>query len=257
MAKANPHTTPALNIANVTDDREQANTSALTRRTLLHGSAASLVVAGAGGAIAQTAPPVDPLISLGEAWAAAQRRYEAACEQWSTIYDALPESAKGGWPIIDRSLPIFSDFPDLEQIGTMNRDRVSLSELRACNQAEQATAGDPVELAECRAVGRARVRWWIAYQRESVRLNAESGLDAADEYLDAQIDELDAVRDAIGERPAVTLAGAVVKLRVAAQAMMNDVMDGDGVVEFEAMEWSETVTLAVLADLDRIAGGAA
>jgi hypothetical protein len=77
---------------------------------------------------------------------------DAEASMWP-LFDALPESAKGGWPRIDRSLAIFRDFPpidinDLE----FHRDRVTLSDLKELNRAaEAAVAGDPVALAGCRA----------------------------------------------------------------------------------------------------------
>jgi hypothetical protein len=162
-----------------------------------------------------------------------------------------------GLPLIDRSLRIFRGFPKYPRIGTIRRDAVTLSELMGCNlHAEQAVAGDPVKLAKCRADGRARVRWWNAYRRELERLRSESGFEEANEQLEARDDERNAVADAICAMPAETIAGVIVKLRVVARSILVNNSNADHVVNYEEMEWHETATLAVLADIERIARGA-
>jgi hypothetical protein len=56
--------------------------------------------------------------------------------------------------------------------------------------------------------------------------------------------------------PAITLAGAIFKLRVVVSIVKQDHSDADGVVGYDEMDWDETGTLAVLADLERLAAGA-
>ena len=122
--------------------------------------------------------------------------------------------------------------------------------------AEQAVAGDPVKLAKCRADGRARVRWWNAYRRECERLRSESGLDAGEEQFEARVDERNAAGDEICAMPEETIAGVIVKLRVVAHSILANNSNECRVVNYKEMEWHERATLAVLADIERITGGA-
>lgn len=243
MAKANPRSTP------------------FSRRTVLRGSATSIVALAAvvpalvpQAALAAGAP--DPLIALFDRFTEAEQLYKVQSKRSATIWKALPETARGGWPRIDRSLPIFRDFPPVSEGFDAICDRPNLQEIRAYNTNVEIDAdGDPAALAKVREDGRARVRWWIAARRDCERIRAESGADEADEMLIEYGNVMDEAAQAVLNGEPTTLAGALIKLRVVVYLVKQDHSVNEGEA-LEELSWQEEGTISVLADFERLAGRA-
>jgi len=231
----------------------------VSRRAILRGAAAASALAAAPASLATTttAPAVDPLVALYGRFDDLNRQYRAHNARCSAIHETLPECARGGWPKIDRTLAIFRDFPPIGDGFPGLDDRLNRDELAALNlDLEERTGGDRGALARVRSDSRARVRWWKAWRRDGKRISAESGWDAAAAVAEESCDAMRDALDAVFEAEPTTVAGAVLKLRAVVHAMEREHCDHEDVVDREEFDPHETAAVAVLADFERLAGGA-
>src|SRR5258708_22252751 len=142
----------------------------LSRRTILRAPAASATIVAPAVAMAAltSAPPTEPLLALEAKWRASWAETVEAGRQWSAIHDTLPEHAQGGWPRIPHNSPLF-DGPHMVAFA-LPGTAISLRDLRTGNQKverfERTIEATPARIAEIRAQGRARVRWWIETYRD-------------------------------------------------------------------------------------------
>ena len=209
--------------------------SGLPRRALLKGAAiaaAGLAVAGgivgkgAMKASSQKAPAKNDsrLLDLERQWGEARAAAQRSGKAHLAALDSLPAWARPGddnhgihvgWPELDRQHPAFRSLDSAEWAHFSTRP--NLSQLRGYNRlvlAHSAPGSDEYE-ARKRA-GNARVRAWIARQREQRGLKASRDADhfaALGEKLGERMLELEY---RILETPAETIAGLAAKIRVSA-----------------------------------------
>ena len=132
------------------------------------------------------------------------------------------------------------------------RARAAVSELQvgggdrafpADDQMERQAKNEPDRYAKVRARDRARVRAWIARQREAQALERELGIHDWDERTEPLYERLDAIETEICKTPARTPAGIAVKLRICAHYKgLSDPDDVD--------DWNDGMVLAALRDPD-------
>jgi hypothetical protein len=246
MNKANPHSTP------------------LTRRAILRATAASATIMAPAVAMAALprAAPTEPLLALEAKWRASIADTNEAGRQWSAIHDTLPEHAQGGWPRIPTSSPLF-DGPHAVVLGRPGT-AISLTELRKINSKiekfERTVGASPERIAEVRAEGRARVRWWIETYRDGNRISAESGFDAAGDHCEVVGAKLIEFQNQILKARAVTIDGVRIKLAVLLHmATINGYTDfyGNVVKPLEDWDYTDRALFNLHLDAERLAGGAA
>ena len=118
-----------------------------------------------------------------------------------------------------------------------------------------------------RAEGRARVRSWIARLREQRVLREKSGFYEIDARWEVLADRLTDVTDEIMETPAAGARGVAVKLRIYRWNILEQ--EGLGCASRgdpdpstyrdtpASFDWPERYAVYALADIERLAGGAA
>jgi hypothetical protein len=206
--------------------------------------------------------PIEPLLALEAKWRASIAETWEASRQWSAIHDTLPQHAQGGWPRVPHPSPLFVDYPIVAN--AKPGVSISLRELRELNSHMEKfvkmIGATPQRIAEVRAQGRARVRWWINTYRDGNRISAESGLDDAEAYCEAAGTKLIEIQNQILNARTGTIDGVRIKLAVLLHmATINGYTDSHGNIVKPVEDWDYTdrALYNLHLDAERLAGGAA
>ena len=236
----------------------------LSRRAVLRVTAAGAAAVAPFRAMAAltSTTPTEPLLALEAKWRASFAETVKASRQWSAIHDTLPEHAQGGWPRIPHNSPLF-DGPHAAVLGRPGT-AISLTELRKFNSKverfERTVGASPERIAEVRAEGRARVRWWIETYRDGERIGAESGLHAASDYCELVGAKFIELQSQILKAQAVTIDGVRIKLAVLVHMeTINGYTDfhGNLVKPVEDWDYTDRALYNLHLDAERLAGAAA
>lgn len=235
----------------------------ITRRTILTATAASAAaLTVAVPVIAAEAQPAEPLLALEAKWRGLLAEQDIALKRWRAAHDALPVHAQGGYPRIPEGSTLF-DVPLVKPFVKPGIG-ISLPDLRKVNRKlerfERTVESGAERLAQVRAEGRARVRWWIDTYRDGKRLRDASNLEAATARTEEIGKRLTAIENEMFDASATTFEGVRIKLAfLAHSALMLRHADFHGNMAEPLDEWEyEDRSLYNLhLDVERIAGGAA
>ena len=218
--------------------------TAITRRGALIGAGAAAVVAGVPGAV--QGEYAEPLVALEAELIEARAARDKVAALWSAAYDKAGAWAFG-WPKADFSCPAMSKLS-----GWFHSERIDLDSIKAYNRHTQELVKDlPEFLAQRKADGRERIRWWIKARRAQRAAQETAGVSQLDALLERNHERVDAIEDQLWDTPAQTLWGVVIRLREAHDDYLriNDFSKDDE--DFYAVAFGK-----VLRDLERLAGEA-
>ena len=192
----------------------------------------------------------EPLVALEAELMEARAAEERDAARWS----AAPDKAGAwafGWPRIDFSTPAMAKMRGwYEHNSWPERERVvALGEIRRFNRHTEKLVfvGDEA-LAQRKAEGRERIRWWIKARRAQIAAKEAAGAPQIEALLDSNGDRVNAIEDALWDTPAETMWGVLIRWREAHRDYVA-VQCCDGDEDFYAQAFGK-----VLHDLERLAG---
>ena len=222
----------------------------ITRRDALMGATAAAAVTGltvaplaikAAGVKAALAS--EPLGALEAELIEARAAGDKVAALWSAAYDKAGAWAFG-WPKADFSCPAMSKLS-----GWFHSERIDLDSIKAYNRHTQELVKDlPEFLAQRKADGRERIRWWIKARRAQRAAQETAGVSQLDALLERKHERVDAIEDQLWDTPAETLQGVLIRLREAHRDYVA-VQCSDDERDFYAVAFGK-----VLSDLEHLAG---
>ena len=218
----------------------------ITRRDALLGATAAAAVTGLTVAplAMKAALAGEPLVALEAELIEARAARDKVAALWSAAYDKAGAWAFG-WPKADFSCPAMSKLS-----GWFHSERIDLDSIKAYNRHTQELAKDlPEFLAQRKAQGRERVRWWIKARRAQRAAQETAGVSQLDALLERNHERVDAIEDQLWDTPAETLQGVLIRLREAHRDYVA-VQCSDDERDFYAVAFGK-----VLSDLERLARG--
>ena len=224
----------------------------ISRRNALLGATAAAVVTGAAtaplaikAAGVKAALASEPLVALEAELIEARAARDKVAALWSAAYDKAGAWAFG-WPKADFSCPAMSKLS-----GWFHSDRIDLDSIKAYNRHTQELVKDlPEFLAQRKAAGRARIRWWIKARRAQRAAQETAGVSQLDALLERKHERVDAIEDQLWDTPAETLRGVLIRLREAHRDYVAVNCSTDTESDFYAVAFGK-----VLRDLERLARG--
>jgi len=218
----------------------------LTRRNALLGATAAAAVTGLTVAplAMKAALAGEPLVALEAELIEARAARDKVAALWSAAYDKAGAWAFG-WPKADFSCPAMSKLS-----GWFHSERIDLDSIKAYNRHTQELVKDlPEFLAQRKADGRERIRWWIKARRAQRAAQETAGVSQLDALLERNHERVDAIEDQLWDTPAETLRGVLIRLREAHRDYVA-VQCSDDERDFYAVAFGK-----VLSDLERLARG--
>ena len=218
----------------------------ITRRDALLGATAAAAVTGLTVAplAMKAALAGEPLVALEAELIEARAARDKVAALWSAAYDKAGAWAFG-WPKADFSCPAMSKLS-----GWFHSERIDLDSIKAYNRHTQELVKDlPEFLAQRKADGRERIRWWIKARRAQRAAQETAGVSQLDALLERNHERVDAIEDQLWDTPAETLRGVLIRLREAHRDYVA-VQCSDDERDFYAVAFGK-----VLSDLERLARG--
>ncbi len=192
----------------------------------------------------------DPLVAMLAAWQAAMAEIEEADAAYADRLAQLPSKFRAG----SDGLGGVSEFPDLDMSQPGFREwnrailgrRPSLASIKLFNSWDD-KLGRPQDGARKRAEARARIRLWIAAQREQRHHKARLGLPEIEARRGMALDRAHGLEAEILRTKARSVAGAAAKLKLWVRMTL-----GDGPVLAEHLDGAERAIVSALGDLERM-----
>ncbi len=224
----------------------------ISRRTALAGATAAVAVAIVSpGAVARIS---EPLVALEAELMKARAAGEKVGALYCTAHDKAGDWAFG-WPMVDLENPVMGlmrGWLRHNGFGGDNENRVSLGCVKSFNHhTEMLVYAGGEKLAQRKAEGRERIRWWIKARRAQEVAQEAAGLPDIHALLDSNHERVDAIEDQLWDTPAETLRGVVIRLREAHRDYVAVQCFDDSEGDFYAVAFGK-----VLRDLERLAGKA-
>ncbi len=230
----------------------------ITRRTALATGASAITTAAITAPLAHKAGAVkgalagEPLIALEAELMEARAAEERDAARWKAAHDKAGAWAFG-WPRIDFSTPAMAKMRGwYERSSWPERERVvAFGEIRRFNRHTEKLVfvGDEV-LAQRKAEGRERIRWWIKARRAQIAAKEAAGMLEVEALLDSNCERVNAIEDQLWDTPAETVQGVKIRLREAHRDYVA-VQCSDDERDFYAQAFGK-----VLHDLERLSGEA-
>ena len=232
----------------------------ISRRDALMGATAAVATAATTAPLAIKAAGVkaalagEPLVALE----AELMKARAAGDKVGVLYCAAHDKAGDwafGWPMVDLENPVMGlmrGWLRHNGFGGDNENRVSLGCVKSFNRhTEMLVYVSGEKLAQRKAEGRERIRWWIKARRAQEVAQEAAGLPDIHALLDSNHERVDAIEDALWDTPAETLRGVVIRLREAHRDYVAVQCGDEPEEDFYAVAFGK-----VLRDLERLAGEA-